>query len=368
MSFLSTRRTALSGLMALMFVLVSQAVLGEEVKIVKVLDANLFQLQDGRRTRLANVQTPSRTDTNGRVRALAYRIQKYAEQQLLRKRVTILYDSSTAKADPLPVHLFQKFPLKRAWYNKIYLERGYGKYVEEGDTTYRAIYRKAEARARRKERGVWNPNLYAPGFPRNYAIQLLVGWGQEAFRTSGDYREIHFLFAPLQPTRNFSGFRIHWGAFITRHYWGHGSPPETGIEVWGLEARAILNGKFVGVEPGLIWIHIEDEDYDRPVIWPSSRLKVGLVNRVYLTFDFLTDLLHAPRALGIAFLNRQPYLKLWVGYAKAEDARGGEILSFEGKFLPYRRILITIHARQFNPYYTSENLYALRMGVGYVIR
>lgn len=54
----------------------------EPVKIARVLDANLFELKDGRKIKLANLETPSIHDPDPYRASLAKMIKKYGQERL----------------------------------------------------------------------------------------------------------------------------------------------------------------------------------------------------------------------------------------------------------------------------------------------
>ncbi len=53
----------------ILFLAISAFSEAEEVKVVKILDSNLFELKDGRKIKLANVDAPSISDKNSNCKA-----------------------------------------------------------------------------------------------------------------------------------------------------------------------------------------------------------------------------------------------------------------------------------------------------------
>jgi hypothetical protein len=87
--------------------LLVMSVYGENVKITRVIDSNLFELNDGRRIRLSHVESPSISDPDPAIAYLAGRIKRFGEEKLPGENLTFEY------AGPLdetcscqPVHLF----------------------------------------------------------------------------------------------------------------------------------------------------------------------------------------------------------------------------------------------------------------------
>ena len=128
----------------------------EKVKIVKIIDANLFRLNDGRLIRLADIWVPSQNSESPLYHYIARKAIQYANEMLIGQRFKIRYDSSKVRVGrPIPVILFKIYPLQKLDINKLYLQRGYGKYVPAKDTPPVKEYAAAEREARRKHLGIW---------------------------------------------------------------------------------------------------------------------------------------------------------------------------------------------------------------------
>ncbi len=128
----------------------------EKVKIVKIIDANLFRLNDGRLIRLADIWVPSQNSESPLYHYIARKAIQYANEMLIGQRFKIRYDSSKVRVGrPIPVILFKIYPLQKLDINKLYLQRGYGKYVPAKDKPPVKEYAAAEREARRKHLGIW---------------------------------------------------------------------------------------------------------------------------------------------------------------------------------------------------------------------
>jgi len=336
----------------------------QEVKIVKVLDSNLFETKSGQRIRLANVLTPSISDSNKKLALFAMSIKKYAEEQFLgRPLIMKIARTDSGKSEPIPVHLFQKFMMKTVCYNKLYLERGYGKFIEEADTTYRAEYLAAQEKAKRKKRGIWSEKLYLPETPKIYAYSLMIGFGNY-HSLNGFYKEVLLTSEPIGNTK---GLRLRMAALFARRAIENDGY-RNGLETIWFNPYWAFNGKYMGVEPGAIIFSSPDEELEGMVldffILPMVKLKVGLMDRVYLSFDFLTDVLYSLNAFGINFYNAQPYLKIWMGYSPVDEER--RIVSFKMEGLISRKFLIKFQGISFLYKPANERTFGWRLGIGYV--
>jgi endonuclease YncB( thermonuclease family) len=337
----------------------------EDVKIVKVLDSNLFEIKGGMRIRLANVDAPSISDSLKRLSSFAYNIKSYAERQLLGRSISAQFIQGWDNGnEPFPVHLIQHFPLKTVSYNKLYLERGFGKYVNEGDTSYIQEYLAAEETAKRYKRGVWNEALYFAENQRDHVFSLLFGSGNYE-ELNGYYREVSLNSEPLG---NWNGFGIRATGLFFRDYMEYGNDMEDSKTFW-LRPFWIVNYEYAGIEPGIILFRSTDEEFSGSKIgffvWPSIRINMGYMKRIYLSFDYFTDLLYSPATFGLNYHHNNPYLKFWLGYTPLDDEKQFWSLKIEG--LVTKKLLVKVQGIYYNYFQGQESSFGWRVGIGYVI-
>jgi len=89
-----------------------------------------------------------------------------------------------------------------------------------------------------------------------------------------------------------------------------------------------------------------------------------LMERVYLSFDFLTDLLTSLTTFGIKFYNAKPYWKIWIGYSPVDE--GHRVVSFKMEGRMARKFLIKFQGINFVYKPENERTFGWRMGIGYV--
>lgn len=356
----------LYGILILQIIFLLLSVLSaEETRIKKVLDSNLFELKDGRIISLAYVDVPSVSDSNEKLGLLALNIKNYAENQFLGRNVIIQFDSlGDQNSEPIPVHLFQKFPFKTVCYNKLYLQKGFGKLVIESDTQPTSEYIRAEKEAKAKNRGLWEENLYMSKPLQMVIPSLIFGFGN--YRSlNGPYQEALLFYQPLGP-----GFGFRCGTIHAKEAIEFKGYKQAFVSTW-FNPYWTINSKYFGIEPGLILF--KSPDYLIPEIssdlflLPNGSLRVGLINRLYLSFDFLTDLLYTPASWGVNFLNKEPYLKLWIGYTPANEEKN--IISIGTEVLFLKRVLIKFEGVSYNYHMSDEEqTYGMRFGAGYLFR
>jgi hypothetical protein len=102
----------------------SCSAMSEETRIVKVLDAGVFMIQDGRRIRLACLRPPSILDSDFSLKRFADRIMVYAVRNMLNEKVTFEFEpKDVSEGDVMPVHVFLKSAPKAVTVNQVYVEK-----------------------------------------------------------------------------------------------------------------------------------------------------------------------------------------------------------------------------------------------------
>lgn len=162
------------GNFSLLSLLIILPLYGQETKIVKVLDANLFEIQGGKQIRLANLICPSLTDTDSVQQTLARRIVKYARARILKR--SLRYEpASLPSANVLAVYLFLKYPLQELFVNRRYLKEGFAVFDSLPPGKYNKLLQKSEQWAKKHHRGRWNPELKMRKVNRWHRFRLLAG-------------------------------------------------------------------------------------------------------------------------------------------------------------------------------------------------
>src|SRR4030067_3046905 len=107
---------------------------GQELRIEKILDSNLFETADSTLISLANVKTISINDPDSLKREFAEKTIKYGKEHLLGRSFIAERVSKTDSV--LFVHLFKELPFTRLSINKEYLLKGYGYFSPDQDSRY----------------------------------------------------------------------------------------------------------------------------------------------------------------------------------------------------------------------------------------
>ncbi|KAA3610477.1 MAG: hypothetical protein D8M58_05300 [Calditrichaeota bacterium] len=127
-----------------------------EVKIIEVLDANLFLTEDSLQIKMVNLNVPSINDLDSARSELAANIIKFARIQLEKRTSGFIpsYKNSCSDNSIQCGHLFRKYPLGDRNINTTYLENGYAVYLP-CDTLFMDEYREASERAIKNKKGTW---------------------------------------------------------------------------------------------------------------------------------------------------------------------------------------------------------------------
>jgi len=130
----------------------------KDVKIIEILDANLFKTEDSVLIRMSNLKVPSLSDPDSARRDLAKKIIKYADLHLLDRtsRFIVSPKKSCSEKSIQSGHLFRKYPLSETNINEAFLEKGYAVYLP-CDTLFMDDYSQASEKAITKKKGFWSP-------------------------------------------------------------------------------------------------------------------------------------------------------------------------------------------------------------------
>lgn len=351
----------------LLYLLPVQLMADEPVKIARVLDANLFELKDGRKIRLANVETPSIHDPDPYRAALAKMIKKYGQERLAGQTLLAEFTAQRDSAcDCFPAHLFQKFTLKTVWYNQSYLKEGYGTYAGSPDSTYHREYFAASEAARKSNRGIWDPARYKPR-PNRHSVNLLAGAGDRPGFSDDYYRELYFSYEPVTYKNAFS---IVFGLMQTKAVDEPEAPggyPGSEIRTFNLPyliPQIRVQTDYFGFNLGIFFnVRVFSRDYPIPFLFPSIGLKAGFLRVFYLSADLLNDFLFGPSSIGLNLRIAHPDIHLWIG----NTAFG------EGSSVPGLRLDVLIADRYLfkaqgaYDFGEPEKQYGFRVGMGYVL-
>ena len=151
----------LARLLLLSLFIITSSTFGQYVKVTKILDANLFELEDGRKIKLAGVDAPQLNNPIPFLKNIAEKSVLYSSSYILDRRVFI--DTITRTGKPTTyqlVHLRINYLFQKSYFNESYLMKGFGKFIDNVDSTNRNILANAQSFAAKEKEGIWN--FYTP--------------------------------------------------------------------------------------------------------------------------------------------------------------------------------------------------------------
>lgn len=348
-------------LISTLCLILSVSMVADRVKIKRVLDSNLFETNAGQQIRLVNIEAPSISEPNPQTRALAFKIKRYAEDQFLHQSLDVEYiKSHDTPAGVQFMLMWKQYPLRRVDFNQRYLEQGYGKLVHHSIAPIPQKYLDAEQMAKSKKRGVWNQYWYTPPPPKRYAVRMLYGSGSYE-KSEGTYHEALLSVHPFGPRRG-SGVRF---AILYGRYTQEYAAPQTGVTYYSANPYWFINGKYLGLEQGLLISRFPHSEGIKFIMLPSVRLKAGILNQAYVSLDFLTDMLYSLFSYGINL--QYPHFKMWIG-ATPRLIADRQIIAIKTEYLIGKRVLLNLHGARYRNRYEAEDVFGWRFGFGYIFQ
>ena len=134
----------------------------QKVKITKIIDTNLFEINKQDTVKLANLEIPSKATKDSLLKTnfIPY-VLKYEYKQLNRKYFIMEYaDSSDSLQRVRAVYLYEKHPLSKDLVNDDFLLKGYAKYIPVKDSDAQKECKKAVLKAQKTKKGIWNSGQY----------------------------------------------------------------------------------------------------------------------------------------------------------------------------------------------------------------
>ena len=149
-------------LLVLFIFVILYPIKAQKVKITRIIDTNLFEINEQDTIKLANVDIPSKSTSDSLLKNnfIPYVI-KYDRNKLLRNYFVMEYADSSDSLSPVrSVYLYEKHPLSKDLVNYEFLLKGYGKYIPLKDSEAQRKCEKAGEKAKRGKKGIWNEGMY----------------------------------------------------------------------------------------------------------------------------------------------------------------------------------------------------------------
>jgi len=322
------------------------SVSAQAVRISKIIDANLYLLDDGRKITLANVEIPPENSPGFASRFIAGMAINLAEDSLLNKDVFMEIAANSTEADSsIPVHLFIPSTIKSTNYNQCILGKGLGKYQPDPTSPYHQNYSDAQRHSQNEKVGCWQPleNIFTTAGkvselewkPAQHIQERLVFFRFDIWGGKGNY-DIRDEADP-QPGHEFvsmnagieivnqSGFEIKFSRLrrqdVSYSWFG---TERMKYSEWkhaqSFSVKSNVNLKYVGFNIGFILFKsdpgfwIEDYPFNHTNQFIAG-LKLGLMNKLYISMQRNDDLFSEYASLKLNYHFKNPHNCFTFGWA-----------------------------------------------------
>ncbi|PKL81566.1 MAG: hypothetical protein CVV24_14570, partial [Ignavibacteriae bacterium HGW-Ignavibacteriae-3] len=126
-------------ILALLFLCTVNTLECQSSKIVKIVDSNLFELEDGRLVKLAGVDAPQLSNSNPYFAETAKEAVSYYRGTLLKRNVEVKTVSIIEDKKYELVYLTIQYPLEDLDLNQKFIENGFGKFFNNVDSAKKVI-------------------------------------------------------------------------------------------------------------------------------------------------------------------------------------------------------------------------------------
>ena len=137
----------------LFLIIISSFAFTQEFKITKVIDNNIFQLEDGRLVQLAEVYVPGIKEPNEAVRNLAMQINKWANSLLVDHNFWIRFITKDSLSK---IRLIRSYMFGDEDITRTYILKGYAIFKGDTNSTEYMDYLDDQNTARNNKKGIWS--------------------------------------------------------------------------------------------------------------------------------------------------------------------------------------------------------------------
>jgi len=254
----------------------------EKIHIIRIADANLFIAEDGRFLRMAGIDAPSVASADS---FFARKAIRYMRHLFAGRAVYFLAESHAG--DTLDVHLFQKYPLSTVNLNARFIGDGYGRYKPNKHRRNDAVYVRAQERACKDGKGLWNKENLKPVVQKP-AINIFLAAYAPNFRSSSNSEHSSLLRMEWQHFHSGNLFQAQ--LFATNRVYS-GEEGYTEKNLIAAVSYAYL-GDYFGIKGGVLLSNLIHGEGPPRIAAMTFSLQAGLMRRQYLIFLCkVTDLL-----------------------------------------------------------------------------
>ncbi len=355
---------------------------GQKVEITKIIDTNLFEINKQDTVKLANLQIPSKMDSDSLLKAnvIPYVLQ-YEYKRLLRKYFIMRYaDKTDSLSRYRLVYLYVKHPFTKDFINEEILLKGYGKFIPLKDSEAQIKCEKAALKARKSKKGIWNPPKYFHSDLGMKELSFQFGYGHGNFDGEKNYSR-YMLSYRNEQNRFFSA--ILQIAYFRYDYMEYPEAvPEDDDYIYTVKkvnnnlllvnTEINANGKYIGLK-FLLRLNIvrkKDEDFQYFPFMPGIGVNLGDIKNIYMSLEVFpfSQSNYYLMALSAHYFLALPFWEMHFYYYFNADYNNAKEFQLRLSFSVNHKISFKLGAASIIPdqYVSSKNYFALNLGVGYL--
>jgi len=273
----------------------------KDIRIVKILDSNLFLSEDSLFIKLAEIKSPSLFSKDS---VIAKRIVKYANNNILKFSLSYLPINQKTTNDTLSIYLFREYDLSTTCFNERYLEEGFGKYQRSRNLPINREYIEAEEEAQEDEVSIWE--IEQIDYPRSHSV---------LFKYSNKHKEDKF-----DNTFTFNQFSYElykqnkiFQFTISKLYTKYHTEESGSNLVYFFVPKIFFTKKYWGFNIGVNYISLINGEGPDSFLLPTGGINVGQINSFYAHFNFIDVDNMSFLSYGVTYKFQHPFTEITFG-------------------------------------------------------
>ncbi len=266
----------------------------KRVKITRIIDTNLFEIDDRDTVTLANLEIPSKTTADTLLKEYFIpNVWKYEIKHILTKYFYLEYAQEKNKSSGIrKVYLYEKQLFSQNLINEYMLKRGYAQYVPLKDSPQQKKCEEAALMAKKENIGIWKTDKY---FRKGTGIKeaaIEFGLGRRA-GIDNTYKFIELSLRTEQNSPYFYNIAYQQLFYKDLHYYEDTPKAPDIVNASDIFIKLAVGGnhKYLGIKAALYLIYINHDNVGEgfyfPIL-PSVGINAGLIKRCYISAEWIS--------------------------------------------------------------------------------
>ena len=280
----------------------------KDIRIVKIIDTNLFLSEEGQLIKLAEVQSPNLFSDDS---VIAKKIIKYATNYILNSNLSYLQVYPKLQNDTLFIHLFREYDLSTTCFNEEYLKLGFGIYKKMDKLPLNEYFLEAEDDARFDEVGIWQKKQI--DYPRSHSLLFKYSnkFKEDRYDDSRTFRQFIYIFYKQDKV-----FQLSISRFF-REYFGREGGKK--LELFFVP-RLYGNSDNGSINLGFCIIKQNGGEGPETMVFPTTGFNFRFYNQLYAHFNFVDENIYSFWNYGITHKFNHPYTEFTIGKSYHADS------------------------------------------------